>query len=60
MKFHHPNKRKHSWLFYKLMEQKLKDINNQLKGVIYDLGCGELSYTEYISNPTVSSYIGVD
>lgn len=60
MNINHPNKKRHNWLFYKLMEQKLTAISSKLKGVVYDLGCGELPYAEYISDSSVASYVGVD
>lgn len=60
MKFIHPNKKNHNWLFYKMMIKKLDEISKNLKGDIYDLGCGELSYATYLKNPSVTGYVGVD
>lgn len=56
---YHPNKNGHNWLFYKIADQCLIEHKDKIRGHIYDLGCGEMPYKEWLLNYS-DSYTGVD
>jgi SAM-dependent methyltransferase len=55
----HPNRRSHNWLIYHVGEEWLLRFQNKIRGCVYDLGCGEAPYKQWILN-SADQYIGVD
>jgi len=55
----HKNRKAHNWLVYKLNNKYLLKYSYCYKGTIYDLGCGEQPYKEYLLQ-LAKQYIGVD
>lgn len=53
------NKSKHNWLIYDIMEEFFIAHSNELKGVVYDFGCGESPLKEFVLQ-NAESYVGVD
>lgn len=56
---HHPNRRPHNWLIYDIQDRSLENARSVIRGTVYDLGCGESPYREWILQHA-RSYIGVD
>lgn len=57
--FIHPNDSPHNWLIYKINHKFLKNFLVNFSGRIYDLGCGEMPYKDWLLN-YAEEYIGVD
>lgn len=57
-KFHN-NRRTHNWLIYDIGDKWLENLKGHIKGDIYDLGCGEMLYKEWLLQ-NGDAYIGVD
>lgn len=57
--FHHPNRKGHNWLVYRILDQVLTNYRDLLRGTVVDLGCGQAPYKEYILK-TADRYIGID
>ena len=55
----HANRSMHNWLAYNIGDKFLIKHLVTLKGVVYDLGCGESPYREFILK-YADRYIGVD
>ncbi len=55
----HPNRSAHNRLIYRLVAKALDAHRSLFRGVIYDLGCGEAPYRDWILEQA-SSYVGVD
>lgn len=55
----HPNRQAHNWLIYDIGDSSLTRHSEIFKGHIYDLGCGEIPYKEWLLN-YAESYTGVD
>lgn len=55
----HSNRRLHNWLIYDISDKWLSRFKEHYKGHLYDLGCGEMPYKEWLLN-YVDSYTGVD
>jgi SAM-dependent methyltransferase len=55
----HPNRRPHNWAFYDAGEKFLITQTQKFNGVLYDLGCGEMPYREWLLQ-YVDTYVGVD
>ena len=56
---HHPNCKAHNWLMYKIGNRDLVKHSHLIHGTLYDLGCGEASYRNWILSQA-QEYIGVD
>ena len=56
---HHPNCKAHNWLMYKIGERDLMTRAHLIRGTLYDLGCGEAPYRNWILSQA-QEYIGVD
>jgi SAM-dependent methyltransferase len=56
---YHKNKGHHNWLAYKLLDQFFEMNKDAFKGDLYDLGCGQAPYKDYLS-PMIDTYTGVD
>lgn len=55
----HLNRQHHNWLAYDIRDSFLKENTDNLKGVLYDFGCGEAPYKDFFLK-YVKEYIGVD
>jgi SAM-dependent methyltransferase len=55
----HNNRKFHNWLIYHIGDQWLRKFTDSYKGSLYDLGCGEMPYKDWLLN-FVDNYIGVD
>ena len=55
----HPNCSAHNRLSYDLIADAMEAHRAAFRGVVYDLGCGEMPYRDWILQ-TASSYLGVD
>lgn len=55
----HPNRSAHNRLIYRLITEALNAHATSFRGVVYDLGCGEMPYREWVLT-RASSYVGVD
>jgi SAM-dependent methyltransferase len=55
----HANRRAHNWVVYDSADRMLCANRARLCGVLYDLGCGESPYKDWLS-AHVSRYVGVD
>lgn len=55
----HPNRLAHNWLIYDINDRFLESSVDVLKGHLYDLGCGEMPYRDWLSR-YVETYTGVD
>lgn len=55
----HSNRKPHNWLFYDVFDENLQRCRDFYQGHLYDLGCGEMPYKEWLLN-YVDSYTGVD
>jgi SAM-dependent methyltransferase len=55
----HSNRRLHNWLFYNIGDDWLNRFTEHYRGNLYDLGCGEMPYKEWLLN-YADTYTGVD
>ena len=55
----HPNRKAHNWLSYKIGDECLVENSSKIRGHIYDLGCGEMTYKLWLLN-YADTYTGVD
>lgn len=55
----HPNCKPHNWLLYEIGHAFMERFKCNFKGHLYDLGCGEMPYKEWLLNH-VDTYTGVD
>ena len=55
----HNNRRAHNWLIYDTLDRALLGTSSLFRGVLYDLGCGESPYKDWLSQ-CVDRYVGVD
>ncbi|PHS20750.1 MAG: SAM-dependent methyltransferase [Robiginitomaculum sp.] len=55
----HKNRHWHNWLVYDLNDQFLSKYSHLYQGVLYDLGCGESPYQDFLLQ-FAQQYIGVD
>ena len=55
----HPNRKAHNWAVYDSADRMLCANTARFRGVLYDLGCGESPYKEWLSQ-YVDRYVGVD
>lgn len=55
----HPNRRAFNWLIYDIGDQWLLKHVSLYKGVLYDLGCGEMPYRDWLLQ-YADTYTGVD
>ena len=55
----HSNRRPHNWLIYDIGDEWLNRFNDHYKGHLYDLGCGEMPFKEWLLN-YADTYTGVD
>lgn len=55
----HPNRKAHNWLIYDVSDRWLEKCQPHLRGHLYDLGCGEMPYKDWLLNHA-SQYTGVD
>lgn len=55
----HPNRSPENWLLYECGDQALIRLRDRFKGVVYDLGCGEMPYRDWVLQ-FADRYIGVD
>lgn len=55
----HSNRRPYNWLIYDIGDEWLIQFKDCYKGQIYDLGCGEMPYKEWLLN-YADQYTGVD
>ena len=55
----HTNRGAHNWLIYKLMDRFIRKHSGQCRGQIFDLGCGDAPYKDFLLQ-NAESYVGVD
>lgn len=55
----HPNRKAHNWLVYDIGDESLIENCNIFKGHVYDLGCGEMPYKQWLLRHA-ETYTGVD
>lgn len=55
----HPNRSPENWLLYECGDEVLVRLRDRFKGVVYDLGCGEMSYRGWVLQ-FADRYVGVD
>jgi SAM-dependent methyltransferase len=55
----HHNRKHHNWLIYDIGDEWLRKFTDNNKGSLYDLGCGEMPYKDWLLN-YADKYIGVD
>lgn len=55
----HSNRKLHNWLIYNIGDKFLLKHSDKYRGVLYDLGCGESPYRDFLLE-YCSEYIGVD
>lgn len=55
----HSNRRPYNWLAYEIGDSCLAKFSDLYKGRLYDLGCGETPYKEWLLN-YADEYTGVD
>jgi SAM-dependent methyltransferase len=56
---HHANRRPHNWIMYDLQDKALFSSIPLFSGDLYDLGCGETPYKDWLLQ-YVDRYVGVD
>jgi len=56
---HHANRKAYNWLIYDSGDYFLQMLSPNFKGVMYDLGCGEMPYKNWFLQ-YANRYIGVD
>lgn len=57
--FKHKNRKSHNWLIYQANDLNFSESTAYLKGKVYDLGCGESPYKNWILR-YANEYLGVD
>lgn len=57
--FSHPNSTPYNWVIYEINHRFLVKFSAAIKGTLYDLGCGEVPYREWLLE-YADHYIGVD
>lgn len=55
----HNNRRPYNWLIYDVSDQWLEKFKQHYRGHLYDLGCGEMPYKDWLLTHA-SKYTGVD
>ncbi len=55
----HPNRRAYNWLVYDCYDRGLLSSAGHIRGALYDLGCGESPYKDWLLK-YASCYVGVD
>ncbi|MGV0983525.1 MAG: class I SAM-dependent methyltransferase [Limnohabitans sp.] len=55
----HNNRRPHNWLIYDVGDQWLEKCKQHFRGHLYDLGCGEMPYKDWLLTHA-DQYTGVD
>lgn len=55
----HNNRRSYNWLIYDIGDQWLERFKQHFRGHLYDLGCGEMPYKEWLLTHA-DRYTGVD
>lgn len=55
----HKNRKAYNWLLYDIGDRFLENSSVHLRGVVYDLGCGEMPFRDWILQ-TADKYVGVD
>jgi SAM-dependent methyltransferase len=55
----HSNRRPHNWLIYDIGDEWLNRFTDHYKGHLYDLGCGEMPFKDWLLN-YADTYTGVD
>jgi len=55
----HPNRGYHNWIYYDIFNRDIQESKVLYRGDLYDLGCGEMPYKEWLLN-YADSYTGVD
>lgn len=55
----HNNRKPHNWLIYDLSDQWLEKFKSEYRGHLYDLGCGETPYKDWLLQHA-DHYTGVD
>jgi SAM-dependent methyltransferase len=55
----HPNRRAHNWAAYDNTDRMLCANTARFRGVLYDLGCGESPYKDWLTQ-YAERYVGVD
>lgn len=55
----HPNRKPHNWLAYDQIDRSLIAVAPLFCGTVYDLGCGEAPYRQWILQQA-DRYVGVD
>lgn len=55
----HPNRSPENWLLYECGDEALVRLQDRLKGSVYDLGCGEMPYRDWVLQ-FADRYVGVD
>jgi hypothetical protein len=55
----HNNRKFYNWLIYDIGDQWLRKFTDSYKGRLYDLGCGEMPYKDWLLN-YADKYTGVD
>ena len=55
----HPNNQPYNWLLYERNFEFLDRLSENFRGHLFDLGCGEMPYREWLLN-YADSYTGVD
>lgn len=55
----HPNRSPENWLLYECGDRALVELQDHFRGVVYDLGCGEMPYRSWVLQ-FADRYVGVD
>lgn len=55
----HSNRQPYNWLAYNIGDEFLNRLNGYFRGHLYDLGCGEMPYKDWLLN-YADQYTGVD
>lgn len=55
----HSNRRPYNWLIYDVSDEWLKRFSGNFRGRLFDLGCGEMPYREWLLS-YADTYTGVD
>jgi SAM-dependent methyltransferase len=57
----HPNRKPHNFSIYDTIDRVLTTNSSKFRGSVYDLGCGEMPYKEWVlAQNGVTDYVGVD
>ena len=57
--FSHPNSAAYNWVIYEINHQFLVKFSGDIRGTLYDLGCGEMPYRDWLLS-FADRYIGVN